>query len=66
MIIEKIKESYKDESEAIETKAIEAIGKNSKVFFKYANQRRKVKSRIGPLLTGNTHTQDAQEMADIL
>ena len=62
-----IKDSYERENLASEEKAINAIKTNSKAFFKYANQKRKVRSRIGPLMTNSGElTENAREMADIL
>ena len=51
-----------------EKKACEAIQSNSKFFFSYANQKRKVKTSIGPLLNKATKnmTTDSKEMAELL
>ena len=50
-----------------ETKAVQAIRKNSKFFFAYVNKMSKSKSKVGPLLNGNEkYSSDPQEMANIL
>jgi len=51
-----------------EKKAIEAIKDNVKFFYSYANKKRKIKSRIGPLINKSTKkmTTDSKEMAEIL
>lgn len=50
-----------------ESKAIDAIKKNSKYFYSYVNKLSKVKTKVGPLLTEhNDFTSDNKEMADIL
>ena len=49
-----------------EKKALENIKSNPQAFFKYANSSRSVRSKIGPLQTGETYTSNPKKMADIL
>ena len=62
-----LQKSFKESKNYLETKAVDAIKKNSKYFFSYAKKKSKIKSKIGPLLnlTGNL-TQKNKEMAEIL
>lgn len=63
----KLMNSYKDEKSYEEKKAIDAIKKNPKYFFKYARRFSKTKSSIGPLV--NEHGEvinDSFAMANML
>ena len=66
----KLQQSYAQQRILAETKAVESISHNPSVFFKYANSKRKVKNRIGPLkttLNGMPHFEyGPKQMADIL
>ena len=66
--IEKVlRESYRKKSLFEETKAVNAIKKNSKYFFSYARRYSKVKTKVGPLLTGDgEYTINSKKMADLL
>ena len=72
LIDQEIQESYKAQQILSEKKAIDAIKTNSKSFFKYAQSKRKGKSKIGPLRTTAPdstklrYVQDPLKIADIL
>ena len=47
-------------------KLLREIKSNPKAFFKYANSKRKVKTKIGPLQSGSSLESGPKEMAEIL
>ena len=58
---------YRESEHFQEQKAISAIKKNTKYFFKYAKKFAKVKSKIGPLKTDNGNIiSKPSEMAEML
>ena len=63
----KLKESHRLERSHNEKKAVEAIGKNSKYFYKYAKRHSSIKAKVGPMLdaSGNPVT-EARDMAEVL
>ena len=66
-IEEKIKQSIKDEVLRKEQEAISKIKVNPRAFYSYANQKRKKKVRIGPLVDSNGNLQaDPKIMADLM
>ena len=66
-INKEIRKSYEEENAETENRALAAIEKNPKAFFKFANSKRKMKSNTGPLMKkDNTLTDSSQEMANIL
>ena len=66
LIQQKIAESLQKEIAQGERKAIEAIKRNSKYFFTYANSKSKLKSTIGPFVKNDELINDPQEKANIL
>ena len=54
------------EEEEEEVKAISRIKDNPKVFYNYANSKKKTKETIGPLRSGTTFTSDPRCIAEIL
>ena len=66
-IEKKLMKSYKEERDFEERKAVGAIKKNAKYFFKYARRFSSIKSNIGPLLNGKGELiDDSFEMANLL
>ena len=64
----KIQKLQQQSEEYQEKKACESIKNNSKYFFSYAKKKRKVRSKVGPLLdkATNTMTTDSKKMANLL
>ena len=48
------------------SKLLQDITTNPKAFYKFADTKRKVKSKIGPLKSGDSYVSDPKQMADIL
>ena len=66
-IEKKLMKSYKDESSFEENKAVGAIKKNAKYFYKYARRFSKTRSKIGPLLNKKEELiDDSVTMANML
>ena len=66
-IEEDIKKSVEAECKRKEDEAIEKIKLNPRAFYSYANRKRKLKCKIGPLIDSNGNLQsDPKTMADIL
>ena len=61
-IVERQKELNSEEEE----KVVSQIKSNTKVFFSYASKKRKFKTSIGPLKSGNTFESGPKKMATIL
>ena len=62
----KIAESHQKQIALQEKRAIEAIKRNSKYFFTYANSKSKLKTMIGPFMENNKLIEDPQGKANIL
>ena len=53
-------------AESMETKLLEGIKSNPRAFYKYANQARKGKTKIGPILSNGKYHSDPIKMANLL
>ena len=72
-ITEKIKDIHIDilnlmdeDEKRKEVKLIKELTSNPKAFYKYANEKKKTKTKIGPLKSGNSYESDPKRMAEIL
>ena len=66
-IEKKLQKSFQDSATFQESKAVNAIKKNPKYFFAYANKKSKTKSKVGPLYNAvNQLTNNSKEMAELL
>ena len=64
---EEIKQSYDEEEQRNEEKAASNIKMNSKAFFSYANRKKTIRSKIGPLNSSSGGLEDGpKKMAEIL
>jgi hypothetical protein len=64
---EEIKQSYDEEEQRNEEKASSNIKMNSKAFFSYANRKKTIRSKIGPLNSSSRGLEDGpKKMAEIL
>ena len=63
---ERMLTEHERDLEAKEKEAIKKIKGDPKQFYKYANQNKKIRSRIGPLKSGNSYYSGAKQMAQIL
>ncbi len=62
----KIQVHHEAERERKEAAAVSKIQVDPKAFFKFANQNKKTKSKIGPIRSGNKYYSGQEEMAQIL
>ena len=49
-----------------EKEVVTRIASNPKVFYQYATENKKTKSKIGPLISGKTYESDPKKLANIL